>query len=542
MFDLRDYQEDVVRAVRHDFAQYNNTMAVLPTGSGKTVIFSELIRRWDCTENPRAMVICPMIQLVDQAADKIKKVTGVPPAIEQGSRRSNESTFARSPFVVASKQTLVAKAHGVPRFERFRDIGLVVVDECHLAATHQYKELIDHFVYNGAKVFGCTATPKRHDGKALGLLFENCSYNMGIKEGVEGGWLVDSLCQTIKVESLDLSDVSSGNTSYGKDFNQAELGRKLESLKTVAEIATITAAETKGEKTVVFCASVDEAHLVSDRLRDNHGIESGWICSDTKLCTKKMRQKLLNSFADPNGITHLCNVGILTTGWDCPILQNIVMARPTQSEALYTQIYGRGTRPLEGVVDFQNSTADLRREAILHSDKPRWRMIDLVDASLSNKVVTAVDVLGGCLNPLRKKKAKMAYLRNQGRAMGMDEAFQLADEELEREKQERHRKRREREARRSRANVKAQVNYNKNNVNPYGQKERVRRERRASSPVMRFGKHKDKLMSEVPTGYLEWVLKNFTDLYPSTRNQIRHELDVRKDEDVDIHDGGILHG
>lgn len=532
----------------------DSVMVNMPTGTGKTVLFSELINRWDDAENYRAMVICPMISLISQAADKIRAVTGIDPAIEQADIRSNESPLCRSPFVVASKQTLISKRNGVARYERFTDIGLVIIDECHLACTPPYKEMVDWFRERGAKIFGCTATPKRHDGKALGILFDKCSYSYGIREAVQDGWLVDANCDIIQVESLDLSDVDTAYTPQGKDFNTKQLNKKLEDMRTVAEIASITAAETKGEKTVIFCSSVDEAQLVAERLTDYHGIKCGWICADEKRCTKGTRKKLLDSFSDPDGITHLCNVGILTTGWDCPLLKNIIMARPTQSEALYCQIYGRGTRPLEGVVDFPGSTPELRREAIAGSDKPRWRIIDLVDASLSHKVVTAIDVLGGNFSSLIKKKAKVDMVERakklrdraegepEAQRMSVDELLTLVSEEEEKLKEE-EQKRKEEMRRRQRAQLKSWAKYETKTVDQYGgTRTNSRRARSQTGKLCPFGKYKDWLITDVPEGWLQWALSNCNNLWPATKKMFNDELNRRQNERVDLHDGQILHG
>ncbi len=174
------------------------------------------------------------------------------------------------------------------------------------------------------------------------------------------------------------------------------MNAKLEATETVYEIAEVTARESGKLKTAVYCSSVAEAQLVAERLVDNYGLKADWICADQKLCTDQRRKEVLTSFQeDPQGVQFLCNVGILTIGWDFPALEHIVMARPTKSLSLYTQIFGRGTRPLEGVVDFDASTPETRLAAIAGSLKPHFRMTDLVDASMEHKIVTSVDVLGG---------------------------------------------------------------------------------------------------------------------------------------------------
>lgn len=273
----------------------------------------------------------------------------------------------------------------------------LLVHNCHYVATEQYAELIRWFTDRGAKVLGLTATAKRHDGRAMGQVFDDCCYQYGIVEAIDDGWLVSPRVVCKQLQHLDLTEVETTSTFLGRDFNQKQLNEKLEDVQVIYEIAEAVDEETRGEKTAIFCASVNEAQAVSELLADRYGIQSGWICSDTTRCTEQRKTETLNSFTsdDPGSITHLCNVGMITTGFDFPALKNIVMARPTKSLALYTQIIGRATRPLDGVVDFDDSTPETRKQRIAESAKPNFRVIDLVDNSLNHKLITTVDVLGG---------------------------------------------------------------------------------------------------------------------------------------------------
>jgi len=397
-FKLRDFQLEVINAVRFGHQEHDSVCIELPTGTGKTIIFTRYAKLWNdySLGNRRAMVIAPQITLIGQAAKKILKETGQMPAIEQADQWSNENEWAKSDFIVASKQSLCSN----DRYKRFTDIGLVVVDEAHYAGTEAYAELLNHFLDQGAKILGVSATLKRNDKAALGQLFDSCVYQYGIQEAISDGWLVplDVTCK--QLQTLNLKGVGTGNTQFGKDFNAKELNEKLENVEVIYEIAAAVAEETRGQKTAIFCSSVEEARAVSDLLDDQYGICSGWICADTKRCPKEDREIRLRSFTEPGGITHLANVGILTTGWDYPALECLVMARPTKSLPLYQQILGRVTRPIEGsngipVVDFEGSRPITRQDAIRMSAKPYGRVIDLVDNSLNHKIVTAADVLGG---------------------------------------------------------------------------------------------------------------------------------------------------
>jgi superfamily II DNA or RNA helicase len=450
-----------------------------------------------------------MVQLLGQAAKKICQVTGIMPAIEQAHNWSNESFYGRSPYIVASKQTLCSNQ----RYKRLQDISLVIVDECHLSATKQYAEFLDYF---NCKTVGVTATPKRHDKRAMKNIFEHCSYEMYIVDAVPQGWLVPARANCIQLQSLNLSAVE----THGKqgDFKEGQLAKAMEEEKVVYEIASVTAKESRGEKTAVFCASVDEARKVANYLADVYGLKADWICADKKLCTEQRRLEVLRSFSeDPEGVQIVCNVGILTTGWDFPGLQHIVMARPTKSLSLYTQIFGRGTRPLEGVVDFPGSTPESRIAAIEGSAKPFFRMTDLVDASLAHKLIGAVDVLGGKMG-LEEQQRAAEKLREATEPRDLSEVLQEAADELEKERQDQERARL--------AKLKADAQYVTIGVDPFDQFQRGNVVRKESKARMPFGYHKGRSISALDTSYLHKVVQNKWG--PDwLRGAIHHELAAR---------------
>ena len=460
-FTLRPYQVEFDKAMRDGHAEHDSIVGELATGLGKTVSFVKLASTW---EHGRTMIICPFISLIAQASNKIFHETGMRPAIEQAENRSNETEWARNPYVVASKQTLCSGS-GRKRYERFEDIGLVIVDEAHHAGTKPYADMIGWFRDRGAKVLGVTATLKRHDKRAMGQVFDQCVFQYGIEEAIPDGWLVPIRVQCVQLEHLDLSDVETSQGFWGRDFNQKQLNEKLENPEVIYEICEAVANRTRGEKTAIYCSSVDEAQASAELLADNYGIKADWICADKKRCSDGRRMEVMQSFCgNPEGLTHVCNVGILTTGWDYPDLMNIVNARPTKSLPLYTQILGRLTRPCEvdgmPVVDRDCESADDRRDAIARSRKPHGRMIDLVDNSLQHKLITATDILGGkwSLEVLERVKKELA--ENNTGPVDIDEEALSAKRQLEREHEE--------QLRRQRAAKKAAAKFREFEVNPFG--------------------------------------------------------------------------
>ena len=506
--DLRPYQHDCVDAILSAFdAGTPSVFVELATGTGKTVIMTEVARRrpeW------RTLVVCPLTTLISQTVDKFRKQCGVTPDIEQASLWANETDWGRNQFVVASKQTICKQRRdGRYRFERFRDVGLVIMDEAHLSITSDCKRMLDHFVSHGAHLLGLTATAKRLDKRSMANVYEQCVYQYGIIDAVPDGWLVRPMTTCVQIESLDLSECSKS----GGDFNQGELCKSLEEEKTIYEIADVAWRESQQDgrvlKTAVYCASVAEARKVAERLQDHYHARADFVCADTKLCSPQRRADVLKAFVGGD-IDMLCNVSVLTTGWDFPELEHIVMARPTLSESLYKQVLGRGTRPLPGVVDFANSTPETRLAAIAASAKPHFKMTDLVDNSLRHKLITAVDVMAGTCNLEVIEKVKDAA--KQG---GVDllTAYKAAQQELEEQaerirQKERERLARETAERQQRAKVRATTRYHAVEVDPFDGTLRAGSQLpRKMGPRMLFGKHKGQLVSDVPTGYLSWMLR-----------------------------------
>lgn len=485
----RDYQDAALTAILREFLTHRAVMIELPTGTGKTHVFVSLASGWQIG---RVLVMVPTLELIDQAAAKIFRETGVEPGIEQGKRRSNESSWGRSPFVVGCKPSLYSK----DRYKRFSGIGLVIVDECHLAETAANKEMLDYFREMGAYILGVSATPKRKNGKIQSSIFDVCAFQMSLADAIHGGWLCPPQAHCVQIESLDLSAV---HTVAG-DFKQEELAKVMEEERVVFEIAEVVAHESGRMKTIVFCASVKEAMAVSDLLVDKYHLKSAWVCGNKNLVDDDSRQSILRSFQnDPNGIQIVCNVGVLTTGYDFPGLEHIVVARPTKSLTLYTQILGRGTRTLPNTVDFHPSTPETRKAAIAASAKPHFKITDMADNSLQHKLISVADVMGGGMEPAIIERAKVAMQRSSEPVL-VDQALIDARRQLEAEQEE--------IARRKRARIEAKAKYRSVEVDVFDEGQRGKLvDRPKETPVMKFSKYVGKPISEVPSDFLRWCLK-----------------------------------
>lgn len=160
--DARDYQETVIQQnLRAMEEGCTSTLNGLFTGAGKTVIFCMLAERII----GRTLIICPLKELVWQAIDKVQQVAAIYPEIEMADYHADEEYPSK--VIVASKQTLLSKRGGEPRYKRFRDFQLVIVDEAHLMTSEPVVEMLRYFQNDGAMVAGFSATPFRQDGRAL---------------------------------------------------------------------------------------------------------------------------------------------------------------------------------------------------------------------------------------------------------------------------------------------------------------------------------------------------------------------------------------
>lgn len=482
--NLRDYQQRCHDAILEKWRAHTSTLAVLATGTGKTVIFAHVIKSM---QPKRALVLAHRKELIYQAKDKIESAVDLPCEIEMADLIATNNLFHRTPVVIGTVQTLNSR----PRLERFKptDFGLIVIDESHHATSPIYRKIIDHFSQNPEiKILGVTATPDRADEEALGQVFESVAFEYDILNAVQDGWLVDVTQQFCCVKSLDFSHV---RTTAG-DLNGADLNEIMEAEENIQGVCQPALEVIHGlephtldnypvtdwcrvlegivpRRTIVFTASVVQAEACCNVLNRARRFLSEWVCGAT---SAKDRIETLLRFSD--GRTPVvCNCGVLTEGFDNPGVEVIIMARPTKSRSLYAQMVGRSTRPLPGLVD-QLPTQDERIRAIKNSPKPYCRIIDFVGNSGRHKLMTAFDILGGKTSP-RMVEDAINRAKKSGTAKMVCRA--LTNEEVHQKNEQRaaaEKRRREVEARK--AALIARSKFTNQVVNPF--------DRRGTQPFM----------------------------------------------------------
>ena len=490
---LRDYQKSAVEKVLECWRDFKSCLIVLPTGCGKTVVFAEIIRRcladsqltgesvsslvgsgrptnqptnqqpttsnhiYDIDdddeeeeeESPkkRAMILAHREELITQARDKVRSITGADVQIEMGAFEV-KPMFGEMPQVVVS--TVQTQCTG--RMTKFNpyDYGVLVIDEAHHATAKSYRKCIDHYFQNpDCRLLGVTATPDRADESALGQVFETVAFEYSVTDAIHDGWLVPVKQRLVKVNSLDFSKV----TTCAGDFNQGELAQVLEEEHNLHAIAVPTMEICGDRRAIIFAASVRQAERICEIInrgkweeREGRAAESGekgqgenvqkkinraaWVCGKTE---KNERRNILDNFKNGK-IQFVVNVGVLTEGFDDAGVSVVVMARPTKSRALYAQMAGRATRPAAEVaarlgevdgcslmVDGSSQTtnnqelttnnqpadaAAARRALIAASSKPSCLIIDFVGNSGRHKLVSTADILGGEVDDEDEEEAR----------------------------------------------------------------------------------------------------------------------------------------
>lgn len=328
--ELRPYQQQARDRIHAEWdAGHTRTLLVLPTGTGKTIVFASVaadqVRAGD-----RVLILAHRGELLEQAADKLQRSTGLVSAVEKAESTCLDSWFR---VVVGSVQTLQRTA----RLERFPQdyFGTIIIDEAHHAITDGYRRILDYF--SGAKVLGVTATPDRGDMRNLGEVFDSLAFEYKLTDAIKEGYLCKIMAQTIPLQ-LDITSVAMS----GGDYAVGDLGTALDPY--LEQIAAEMAQRCKSRKTVVFLPLIKTSQKFRDLL-NTYGFRAAEVNGQSD-----DRKEVLADF-DAGKYNVLCNSMLLTEGWDCPSVDCVVVLRPTKVRSLYSQMVGRGTRLAPGKTD-----------------------------------------------------------------------------------------------------------------------------------------------------------------------------------------------
>ncbi|KAG7103811.1 putative mitochondrial ATP-dependent helicase irc3 like protein [Verticillium longisporum] len=365
---LRGYQEECIQSILLSLQEGQKRLGVsLATGSGKTVIFTQLIQRVLPTSEraTQTLIIAHRRELVEQAARHCQST--YPEAtidIEMGSLHAS----GIADITIASLQSITSKGR-LQKFDPAR-FKLVLVDEAHHIVAPGYMRILKHFDLDAKKshspaLVGVSATFSRFDGLKLGAAIDQIVYHKDYVDMIGEKWLSDVVFTTVE-STADISWVKSG---VNGDFQAGELSRVVNTDQINEITVRSWLARAQGRKsTLVFC--VDLAHVagLSQKFR-RFGLDARFVTGDTPTIE---RSEILRAFRNGE-FPVLVNCGVFTEGTDIPNIDCIILARPTRSRNLLVQMIGRGMR--------------------LHAGKTNCHIIDMV-SSLETGIVTTPTLFG----------------------------------------------------------------------------------------------------------------------------------------------------
>lgn len=325
MIKLRPYQ---IKGIRDIFDAWNpatqnlmNVLFQMPTGTGKTTVFSEIVRR-ACLKSKKILIVVHRKELVEQIVERLLHFD-----IQSGIISGSIQPDATKEVQVATIQSLSKRYYPVA--------DIVIIDECHHAKASTYKRLWD--IYPEARFLGVTATPIRMSGEGFSDLFDiliNCEK---LSKFVEQGYLV-------KVKHFvgvtpDLSSIKVKMSDYAQD----ELGELMQDTELIADLVESYHKKAEGKKMIIFAVNIEHSQQIVEKYRQD-GISAEHIDANT---SKKEREWILQRFRSGE-IMVLSNVDIVSEGFDVPDCEAVQLARPTKSLGLYLQQVGRCMRPSPG--------------------------------------------------------------------------------------------------------------------------------------------------------------------------------------------------
>lgn len=353
---LRPYQQECIDQCLQALEDGITRQVVsLPVGSGKTVILSNLIKRLGPPKDPRRtriLVCAHREELLHQASRQIQHYC---PDLRVDLEKGRHRADPLADVVIASVPTLGRS--GSTRLERFDPTAFrcIIIDEAHHASASSYLRILQHFQATcpgqGPFVWGCSATVRRHDGIRLNGVFDHITYHKDFMEMITEGWLCNLRVTTVKTHT-DLSKVR----SLSGDFQVGALSRTV-NVTGRNEVVVRSYARFAGDRQSTLVFAVDIAHVLAlESMFREYGYDARSLTGKTMSVD---RAELLNSFRRRE-FPILINCGILTEGTDIPVIDCILLARPTKSSVLLQQMLGRGMRLSEGkenclVLDFVDS-------------------------------------------------------------------------------------------------------------------------------------------------------------------------------------------
>ena len=318
---LRDYQNLAISNVRKSFqAKHRSVLLTLPTGAGKTVIFSQITKLAEL-KGANVLILVHRKELIDQAGDKLTKADVKYGIIAAGHKES------KSNVQIASVQTLINRLNNPDQY------NLIIIDEAHHAVANSWRKIFEF--YKKAKRLGVTATPMRMTGAGLGEIFDDLIIGSTIPELVDKGYLAEHEVYA-PPNKLNLDKI---RTIRG-DYSKKEVEDELDKVDIVGDAVENYRRLGQNKPAIAFCISVKHGQYVTNKFKQA-GYTAELIPGSMK---SDDRKTLIDNFKDGK-VQILVSIDVVSEGFDVEGCYVAILLRPTQSEALYIQQVGRVLRP-----------------------------------------------------------------------------------------------------------------------------------------------------------------------------------------------------
>jgi superfamily II DNA or RNA helicase len=373
----RPYQVQAHKNIRGEWLKgINRQLIAMATGTGKTVIFSGLPDRMHDVLPGQMLILAHREELIDQAIDKMRTINpGLRIDKEMANHKADPSL---ADAIVASVATLGRK--GTKRIANYNweRVDKIVTDEAHHSVAQTYMNIYEAsgILTAGDRrlLLGVTATPQRGDGKALREIYQKISFVYSMRQAITDGWIVD-VCGIRVRTGTSLDEVR----TVAGDFDSGDLANTVNNEKRNQLVVKAWLENGENRPTIVYCVDIQHTKDLAEMFR-HYGVAAEAVWGNDPDRAKKL------AMHREGAITVLLNCGILTEGYDDWRISCIVLARPTKSSVLFTQMVGRATRLQEGCGNLLSWTgAPIKRNCIV---------IDVVDNSHRHSLVTLPTLMG----------------------------------------------------------------------------------------------------------------------------------------------------
>lgn len=337
-FSLRDYQQEAKEKIFGEWNRVDNVLYQMPTGTGKTRLFTSIIRDISLAslqEHVRKgiLIVAHRTELIEQIDESLNKYR-IPHGIIAGAFKDRRDLLL--PVQVASIQTITHPSNRQLADSFYADF--IIIDEAHHATAQSYTKLWNY--YPESKKLGVTATPWRMDGRGFRRIFDSLITSMSIKEFLEKGWLAPYKYYSVPFDSRIRSEIDSiKEFGIDGDYKTTALEQVVDTGRIRAQLLDSYFEFVKGKKGIIYSISRRHSEHICQQFLDA-GIRIADIDSETPA---HLRKKLVQDFKKGE-LDVIVNVDIFSEGFDCPDLEFVQLARPTRSLVKYIQQVGRGLR------------------------------------------------------------------------------------------------------------------------------------------------------------------------------------------------------